>query len=155
MKLEYENLLGKPWIINEQDCFTLGRDFYKQNFGIDIPDFSRPNDWDADELDLIRINSLKSGFKIITDEDWNDLRPGDILAVAINSSNANHLVVYVGNNEIIHHLFFKTSCKEILRPIWRMSTMYILRHPDVPDLRPEVPSTTFEEVLRARFPREV
>jgi cell wall-associated NlpC family hydrolase len=128
-------------------------DFFDQNFGIKLPDFARPTNWDADKLDLIGMNLDATGFQVLPDEEWYNLRPGDVLATAIASSNPNHLVIYVGGNEIIHHLFFKHSCKETLRPLWRMATMYMLRHPDVPDLRPQLPDGQLEEILRARFPR--
>ena len=47
MKLKFDNLLGKPWDGNEEDCFSLGRGFFKQNFNIDIPNMARPQAWDA------------------------------------------------------------------------------------------------------------
>jgi cell wall-associated NlpC family hydrolase len=151
MDLKYENLLGKEWVLNEQDCFTMARDFYAQNFpDIEIPDVARPIGWDADKLDLIKMMYAKAGFQI-ADDDWNELRPADVLCMAIHTSNANHLGIYIGDNEVIHHRFGINSCKETLRPFWRMSTMYILRHPDVPDLRPELPTTSLEEILRGRF----
>jgi cell wall-associated NlpC family hydrolase len=153
MDLKYENLLGKEWEINKQDCFTLARDFYIQNFDIEVPDFARPLHWNADRYDLIRKGFPKCGFKV-THEDWDDLRPGDVLAMGIITSNADHLAVYVGESEVIHHRFGRTSCKELLRPFWRMATLYVLRHPDVPDLRPKLPDITIEEVLRARFTQQ-
>jgi len=152
-ELKYENLLGKPWVINEEDCFQIGRDFFKQNFDIDVPNLARPQHWDADRLDLIKQGFRKSGFELLSDA-WDDLRPADVLAMAIGSSNANHLAIYVGDNELIHHRFGMNSCKETLRPFWRMSTLYILRHPDVPDLRPVLPEVSLEELIRARFTRE-
>jgi cell wall-associated NlpC family hydrolase len=147
--LEYENLLGKPWSMNVDDCFTLVINFYKQNFDIDIPNIARPTDWDADELDLIRMTMPRTNFFIVDENE--ELRPGDLLCVAYNSKNPNHLVIYVGNNEIIHHRYGLLSAKELYRPAWRMITGYVLRHPDVPDLRPVLPDTTLEELLRARL----
>lgn len=148
-ELEYKNLLGRPWEMNKEDCFTLVTDFYKQNFDIDIPNFARPIGWNADNLDLIRTCFAKGGFKMVSDE-WEDLRPADVLALAISTSNANHLAIYVGNNELIHHRIGVNSCEEPLRPFWRMSTLYILRHPNVPDLRPKLPTVELEELIRAR-----
>lgn len=149
-ELQYDNLLGKDWIANEQDCFSLAREFYIQNFDITVPNFARPMHWDADNLDLIRVMFPSCGFQI-TNEGWDDLRPADVLAMAIHSGNANHLAIYVGDNEVVHHRWGRTSCKELLRPFWRMSTLYVLRHPDVPDLRPVLPTVTIEEILRARL----
>jgi cell wall-associated NlpC family hydrolase len=150
MELEYKNLLGKEWIMNQQDCFTLVRDFFIQNFEIEIPNFARPQDWNTDKLDLVRTLYPKTGFEIITDV-WGDLRPADVLACSIHSKNVNHLAIYIGDNELLHHRYGVNSCVETLRPFWRMSTLYVLRHPDVPDLRPELPDVNLEDLIRARF----
>lgn len=150
MKLEYSNLIGKPWEPNKSDCFSINIDFFAQNFGIKIPNFARPNDWDADKLNLIEILYKQTGF-IKLAPNWEELRPADVLATAVGSVNPNHLVIYLGNNEILHHKYGVNSCVETMRPIWRMITGYILRHPDVPDLRPVYSDITIEELLRARY----
>lgn len=148
--LKYKNLLGFPWEINNRDCFTLTQGFFDQNFGIKIPDVARPNNWNADRLDLIGKVYPRTGFQKVTDM-WDDLRPCDVLACSVQSSNPNHLAIYIGNNELLHHRLGVNSCVETLRPFWRMTTGYILRHPDVPDLRPTLPDGNIEDLLRARF----
>jgi cell wall-associated NlpC family hydrolase len=153
MELKYENLLGKPWKINEVDCFSMVRDFFKQNFDIDIENIARPNNWDADVLDLITLSYPRSGFEIM--HNWDDLRPADVLCTAFNSSNPNHFVIYVGDNKIIHHRFGMNSTEETYRPAWRAVTGYVLRHPDVPDLRPKLPDGNLEDLIRARFQLQV
>jgi len=148
--LKYDNLLGFPWEMNERDCFTLVREFYEQNFGIQIQNIARPNDWNSDTLDLIGRLYATNGFFKVTDM-WDDLRPADILACSVQSGNPNHLAIYIGNNELLHHRLGVNSSVETLRPFWRMTTGYILRHPDVPDLRPVLPDVNLEDLLRARF----
>ena len=148
--LKYDNLLGFAWEMNERDCFTLTREFFKQNFDIDIPDVARPNNWSSDNLDLIGLIHSKAGFTKVT-EMWDDLRPGDVLACSVQSSNPNHLAIYIGNNELLHHRLGVNSSVETLRPFWRMTTGYILRHPDVPDLRPVLPDANLEDLISARF----
>lgn len=147
--MKYENLLGKPWKVNETDCFTLVIDFFKQNFDIDIPNFARPEDWDADKLDLIRKLYPKAGFQLM--QDWDDLRPGDVFATNFATSNPNHFVIYVGDNEVIHHRYGMNSTKESYRPAFKMITSFVLRHPDVPDLRPVLPDVDIEDLIRARY----
>lgn len=152
MELKYENLLGKPWKMNDTDCFTLAIDFFKQNFDIDIPNFARPADWDADKLDLIRMLYPKAGFEIMPD--WDDLRPGDVFATSFASSNPNHFVIYVGDNKVIQHRFGMNSMEETYRPAYKAVTNFVLRHKDVPDLRPVYPDVNIEDLIRARFNRE-
>lgn len=148
MSIEYKNLVGKPFDLGKQDCFKLAIDFYKQNFDINIPNFSRPTNWNADNIDLIGMLHTKAGFEKV--DTW-DLRPGDALATAVGSSSPNHLVIYVGDNLLLHHKAYHLSDVETFRPAWRVVTCYVLRHLDVPDLTPVYPDVTIEELLRQRY----
>jgi cell wall-associated NlpC family hydrolase len=31
-----------------RDCYELGRDFFRDNFGIELTNYARPHDWSAD-----------------------------------------------------------------------------------------------------------
>jgi cell wall-associated NlpC family hydrolase len=146
--IEYENLVGRPFDLGRSDCFTLFRDFYGQNFAIKVPDFARPHDWNADELDLIGKLYPKVGMNKI--DTW-DLQPGDVLATAVGSSNPNHLIIYVGGNEILHHKTMTLSTVETMRPFWKAATCYVLRHPDVPDLTPVLPDVDIADLLSANY----
>lgn len=151
MDLKFEHLLGKAYCPQKQNCYTLVREFYADNFQIDLKDYPFPIDWDSNQLDIVpRIADAVGAFKV---EEWSmkALRPGDVLCLAINSNNPNHLAVYVGNNTLIHHLWLQLSKAEVLRDFWRMSTCYLLRHPDVPDFTPTLPETSIIELARARY----
>ena len=148
MTLIYDNLVGIPFDLGKQDCIQTVIDFYKQNFDITIPAFARPSDWESDKLDLIGMLYPKLGFKKL--DDWK-LQPGDLLATAIGSSKPNHLVIYLGDNQILHHKINSASEVETFRPLWKMVTCYVLRHPDVPDLTPVFPDVTIEDILKSRY----
>lgn len=151
MTLEYESLLFKPFTgIGRDDCFALFRQFYKQNFGIEIRNYARPHDWDSNTLDLIRLCHEAEGFDIITDWKIKDLRPGDGLAIMVGSSNPDHLSVYLGEGKMLHHLYGQFSREEEFQGFWRNHTAFILRHPDVPDLRPVYPDVQIGDILSER-----
>lgn len=151
MTLVYEHLLNKPFLWGVNDCFSLARGFYKTNFDIDVPDYARPTNWGAGVLDLPRLCYERNGFVMHTDWRGSKLRPGDVLLMAVGDTAANHFAVYVGDNTIIHHLFGRTSNEEVFRDFWQNSICYVLRHPDVPDLRPVHPDTDIGSLLRARL----
>lgn len=151
MNLEYDHLLNKQFTeIGDQDCYALSRGFFKDNFGIELENYPRPNDWNADDLDLINILYERAGFEKITQFDHKSLRPGDVLCMAIQERNPNHFAIYVGEGEIIHHLYGRISKKETLRDFWLNQTCFILRHRDVPDLRPVYPDVDIMDIVRAR-----
>ncbi|MGN6820271.1 MAG: NlpC/P60 family protein [Sphingomonas sp.] len=153
MNLEYDNLIGRPFHWGVNDCFALGREFFKQNFNIDIRNYARPSDWDADRLDLIRLLHEKEGFEMITDFKAKDLRPGDVLCVCIGASNPNHFAIYIGDGMLVHHLYGRLSSKDPYDDFWRNHSAFLLRHPDVPDLRPVYPDVDIRTLVDARYAR--
>jgi cell wall-associated NlpC family hydrolase len=149
--LTYQHLLNKPFTgIGNQDCFKLAIDFFWDNFQIRIPNYARPSDWSSDKLDLMRILPDHCGFETITDWRLKDLRPADVLCIAVGESNPNHFAVYVGDDKIVHHRYGRFSNEETLRDFWRRQTAFILRHSQVPDLRPTYPDLDLRDFLRAR-----
>lgn len=151
--MNYLHLTGRTFIPGVRDCFAIGRDLYWDNFQIAITNYARPQDWSADNIDLIRKLSEREGFTMITDWKVKDLRPADVLCVAIGESNPNHLAYYVGDNTMLHHLGGRFSAAEPYNDFWRNSTCFILRHPSVPDLRPVYGNTDIGSILRDRYNR--
>ena len=151
MDLKYEHLLGREYEAGTVHCYSLVRDFYRDNFGILGADYAIPHDLDADVLNLVGLLHEREGMEKVENWTLKSLQPGDVLCTAIRAANPNHLVVYVGGNTVVHHLRGRTSCAEPLRDFWRMVTCFILRHPDVPDLRPTLSQTTIMDLARARY----
>lgn len=150
MTLIYEHLVDRPFAWGSSDCLSLFRDFYETNFNIKITNYARPSNWSSDSLDLMRLCYEREGFDMITEWKLKDLRPGDVLCMAIGEQNANHFAIYLGDGELVHHLYGRTSTKETFRGFHRNSTSFILRHPDVPDLRPVYPDVDIRSLLDAR-----
>ncbi len=146
-----DDFVGIPFRMGDRDCLGLFRRYYAEIFGIHITNYARPSDWESQTIDLIRACYEREGFEMISRWRAKDLRPGDVLCMAIGEGNPNHMAIYIGEGEILHHLTNRLSCREEFRDFWRTLTCYVLRHPDVPDLRPTYPDTTIEELLRARY----
>lgn len=149
--VKYEELEGHTWGgIGNDDCYKLAMDFYDLNFGIKLVDYARPADWSADDIDLIRELHEHNGFQMITDWKPSDLRPGDALALMVGEGNPNHIAIYLGDNEILHHLYNRYSRREPFMGFWRNHVAFVLRHPEVPDLRPPKITQDLSEFIRAR-----
>ena len=149
--MEYQNLIGLQPLLGERDCFSLVRAFFQQNFGIQIANLARPKDWDADDIDLINMCHEREGFQKITDWKIADLRPADVLCMSIGSRNPNHFAILVDDGNLLHHPSGRLSTVEPYRDFWRKVTSFVLRHPDVPDLRPQKVEVDIMELLRARY----
>ena len=148
--LKYDHLVGRQFIIGQQDCLSLFRQFYADNFGIQIRNYARPIDWSSDKLDLMELCHEREGFEKITDWKAKDVRPADVLCMAIGERNPNHFAIALGDDQLLHHLNGRFSSVEVFRDFWRNHTSYILRHPDVPDLRPVYPDVELMDLINAR-----
>lgn len=149
--IEIDDLVGIPFRMGSNDCLGLFRRYYAAEYGIHITNYARPSDWESQTIDLIRACYEREGFEMITKWKVKDLRPGDVLCMSIGEGTANHMAVFVGEGDILHHPANRRSVREPYRDFWRTLTCYVLRHPSVPDLRPVYPDTTIEELLRARY----
>jgi len=118
-------LLGRDYISNVYDCFTLARDFYRKNFSIDFGTHPRPVDWETWNPHYITQNFVDQGF-YQTDKP----KVGDVLLFSIGSRYINHIGIYTGNDTFIHHLYKRKSCEDKLSK-WEKNLYYILRHRDV------------------------
>ncbi|WP_051504156.1 NlpC/P60 family protein [Sphingomonas jaspsi] len=147
----YQPFIGRPFLYGVRDCYALVRDIYEASFGLKLTNYARPTNWRADTVDLINSLYAHDGFQMVVDWTAKDLRPGDILCMAVGERAANHMAVYVGDNKVAHHLWGRLASEDPYRDFFRSTTCFVLRHPDVPDLRPVLPVTDIRSLLRERY----
>ena len=112
-KYKEKPLLGREYEFNKQDCWTLVRDYYKQNFNIVLP--------------MLEFEDYfyKKGINYFEDliEPWGGVevkspQKGDIIYFQIQSNIPNHCGVYLGQDKFIHARRKHLSCTDFL-PRWR------------------------------------
>lgn len=152
MNLKYEHLLGRKFIHGKQDCYEAVRDFYRDNYGIELTPYARPDGWWEQGLDLYNQHYANEGFRAI-DCHPRDYRPGDLFLYAIRSKVANHAAVNLGDGYIFHHFYGRFSTRELAVGLWAPSNaVAVLRHKDVPWERP-VPKILDVKELQAQVYR--
>ncbi len=60
--VKYDHLLHKQFKYGKQDCFTLLRDFYRDNFDILLPNYARPKKLLAERLEPLQRPLSKERF---------------------------------------------------------------------------------------------
>ena len=103
-------LLGRPWVWGVTDCWSLVRDWYKQEKGITLKDWDRPTTPEQFlKKPLFELCAKDTGFRMLSATEKLEL--GDLLFMSIMSSGLNHVAIYLGDN-VLHHLTDRLSCRE-------------------------------------------
>ena len=116
-------LLGRPFCYGILDCYTLTRDYYRINFGIELFNYPREDRWWERGLNMFLDNYEKEGFIRVS-----SVREHDLLLMQIAAPVPNHAAMYVGGNKILHHPMDKLSCHSIYGGWYKKVTTHILRH---------------------------
>lgn len=123
-------LLGRPYVYGVFDCYTLAIDYYREEFGIELPMLPHtrvPRFWEKG-LNLMEQEFENAGFVRIFDDE-RDLRVGDLLLMQCSSTVPNHVAVYIGDDMIIHHCQDRLSVRCVYGgSYWQKHTTHHLRH---------------------------
>lgn len=116
-------LIGREFAHGTLDCYSIVRDYYGWEMGIEIPDFERRDGWWETDDELYLRNFEAAGFVEV-----QDLQPHDGILMQVLSNRVNHAAVYLGENIMLHHLYGRLSCRDVYGGYWQRHTRKIVRH---------------------------
>lgn len=116
-------LIGRVFYHGVFDCYSLIKDYYRDELNIHLNDYPREEEWWAKGYNLYEDNFAKEDFVVA-----QDLKPHDVLLFQNNSTTVNHGGIYVGNNLLLHHCFNRLSSRDVFGGYWRKHNTHILRH---------------------------
>ena len=103
-------LLGRQWVWGVTDCWSLVRDWYKEEKNIDLIDWQRPTTIDDFNKDpMFERCAKKTGFRKLNPNEG--LKNGDLLFMSIMTNGLNHVAIFY-DGDVIHHLIDRLSCRE-------------------------------------------
>ena len=103
-------LKGRPWVWGVTDCWSLVRDFYKEEKNIELLDYERPvTPQEFNDVPLFERYAESTGFKELDPNET--LKNGDILLMSIMYNTLNHVAIFL-DGDVLHHLTDRLSCKE-------------------------------------------
>ena len=124
-------LEGRTFIHGILDCFALIKDYYAWELGIELPEFKREDEWWLKGQTLYLDNYQAAGFAPA----YGNIREHDVILMQIRAPTPNHAGIYVGNTQILHHLYSPTGTRLSKRDIYggylAEATRFILRHKDL------------------------
>jgi proteasome lid subunit RPN8/RPN11 len=122
-----KNYIGRYFEIGKYDCYTLIKDFLKNELNIDISailnykDFTQAQNIFNENLSLNFFEN--KGFNFIKDKE--SLEKNDILILQNNSGK--HFALYLGNNKILHQPMLSFSKIENYCNFYKRQTEFIYR----------------------------
>ena len=119
--------VGRQWAHGIVDCYTLWKDWYKGELGIEMSEYNRQDDWWHKGENLYLDNFEKEGMREIKLE---DIQYGDIILMNIESPVPNHAAIYLGENIILHHVTNRLSSRDVYKwgGYYHKMTAKVLRH---------------------------
>ena len=116
-------LIGRTFAHGVLDCYTLIRDYFRIECGIEIPNFRRKRQWWLRGEDMYVDNFEQAGFFEV-----DKIQQHDVLLMQIGSPVINHGAVYIGNNQIIQHCTNRLSSRDVYGGGWQRAVRKIVRH---------------------------
>lgn len=122
---ENENkLIGVDFELGINDCYSMVKKYLKMKKDIFIKDYKRESGWY--KQDLISKYFKEEGFVKIDDEE--PYREDDMLVLSYYEDVPTHILIYIGNNVVLHHPNKRVSCFSLYTNAQKKRLMYRLRH---------------------------
>ena len=123
----------KVFKIGETDCYTVVKEYYK-DLGIKLEgENNLGNDWCQKNPELIQqlfdLNKNNPDLPIIELPATSSLRKHDVIVFQfVKGAGPNHVAIYLGNGEILHHPRNKFLCIQELNKTLSKTILKIYRH---------------------------
>jgi cell wall-associated NlpC family hydrolase len=97
---EREPLLGRGFVHGITDCYSLIRDYYAMELGIDLPEYPRSWEWWRNGGNLYLDGFAEAGFRRI---ERSEAMPGDMWLAQLRSDVPSHGGIVLENGLALHH----------------------------------------------------
>ena len=124
-ELEYSEYIGRKFNFDTSDCLSLVEEFYDKEFNIKIEHVTRDENWFKTDPHKIKNSANKYGFFEV---DKNSPRFGDLLVIEYTHTFPSHFMIYLGDDEILHHRAGGYSTIEKYNDTLKELTAMCLRH---------------------------
>ncbi len=105
--------IGKEYEFGINDCYSLVRDYYRQELNIKLPTIPFEDDWWEKGL-----NYFDDLFESFGFEKVDTLEKNDLIFFRVMAQVPNHCGVYIGEDLFLHHAVNRLSCRESIYSVW-------------------------------------
>ncbi len=117
--------VGREFVHGTVDCYSLCRDWYKREWGLELKNYPRRDQWWENGQNLYLDNFEKEGFHRIP---ASELQRGDALLMQLSSPVPNHAAIYIGDQQVLHHIQGRLSSRDVFGGYYLKNVACVLRH---------------------------
>ncbi|MDD9340888.1 MAG: C40 family peptidase [Providencia heimbachae] len=117
----------RPFVLGHADCWSLIMDYYHQQHGITLNNYSIERRWWEEGESRYMDNWQKEGFVEFSGEP----KDGDMVIMQVQADVPNHAGVLVNNGMLLHHLYGQLSRIIPYSDYWRDRTVKIVRRKEL------------------------
>ena len=129
---KYKHILNYPrYELGVYDCYTVIKDVLNSAYGVIIPNYARPENFDMDPLDLFTRIAKEDFFIERPTLDVKQFEAGDILSFKVKADRVNHVGVYLGNNLFLHQVHNSLPREDNISLSWLRRLAAVHYHQDV------------------------
>ena len=121
-------LIGRQFFAGVLDCYTIIKDFYKQELNIELPEWEREDNWWLEGKNYYLDRYIPSGFILIKDE---KIKPYDLVLMNMGSSIVNHAGIILPDGTLLHHARGRLSSRDVYSGYYRNITTHVIRHKEL------------------------
>lgn len=120
-------LVGRVHVWGSMDCWTIVKDWYKRERGIELINLPRaPNFWLRGE-NILGDNYRRAGFVDV--QEGSPLEVGDVIMMQTGDSDfPNHVALYIGDDQILHHAEHRLSSRDVYGGWYKKHTVKVVRY---------------------------
>ena len=117
--------VGREFVHGIVDCYTLVRDFFQREYSITLSDYHRRDQWWHNGENMYVENFAKEGFLRVPTQ---ELQRCDLFLMNLQSPVPNHAAIYLGDQQILHHVQGRLSSRDLLGGYYLKSCDRAIRH---------------------------
>lgn len=122
-------LAGRRWVLGHADCWSLIMDYYRQEHGLTVNNYSVEREWWVDgKENLYDDNWQAEGF---VEVETATMKAGDMIMMRVQAPVTNHAAIYLGENIILHHLAGNLSSRVPYGKYYRDRTVRVVRRKEL------------------------
>ena len=117
--------VGRTFQFGIIDCYSLVRDYFKKELNLELRDYYRADEFWKKGQSLYEDNFMKEGFKKVP---LDEIQKHDVLLIHLEANLPNHAAIYIGDQQVLHHVQGRLSSRDVLGEYYIKNTAFVARH---------------------------